>query len=54
MQRCNIDQKLQNHENATLQHCLKITKMLQQSGCPIKIIQNVIRKAINRNQNSDA
>ena len=31
--------------------CEKITKMLQQNRYPIKIIRNVIHKAINRNQN---
>ena len=31
--------------------CEKITKMLQQNGYPSKIIRNVIRKAIHKNQN---
>ena len=34
--------------------CEKITKMLQQNGCRIKIIQNIICKAIHRSQNPDA
>ena len=28
--------------------------MLQQNGYPMKIIQNIIRKAIHKNQNPDA
>ena len=40
-----------NNRQLLFFECEKITKMLQQNGCPIKLIRNVIRKAINRNQN---
>ena len=43
--------KICNNRQLLFIECEKITKMLQQNGYPIKIIQNVIRKAINRNQN---
>ena len=40
-----------NNRQLLFLECEKITKMLRQNGYPIKTIRNVIRKAINRNQN---
>ena len=43
--------KICNNQQLLFFECEKITKMLQQNGYSIKIIRNVICKAINRNQN---
>ena len=43
--------KISNNRQLLFLKCEKITKMLQQNEYPIKIIRNVVRKAINRNQN---
>ena len=46
--------KIFNNRQLFFCECEKITKMLQQNGYSTKIIQNIIRKAIRRNQKPDA